>query len=89
MYQKNRLKNLDRMDKTFKNYLNVKQDKLKSLMGLLNSLSPLKVLERGYAIVTADDGEVVTESKSLKEDQSLSLRLFKGEAVVEVKEVKN
>lgn len=53
----------------------------------LDSLSPLKVVERGYSIVTKD-GDVVKSSKQLKKNDQVNLRLAEGEAVASIVSVK-
>lgn len=45
----------------------------------LDAMSPLKVLERGYAIAHDVEGKVVRESKNLKIGDELRVRLWKGE----------
>ena len=44
----------------------------------LDALSPLKVLSRGYAIASDDEGHVVTDASALKVGQSVTVRLNKG-----------
>jgi exodeoxyribonuclease VII large subunit len=53
----------------------------------VRALSPLKTLERGYAIVQAADGSVVRESAGVAEGQGLSVRLAAGRLAVCVSSV--
>jgi len=82
--KKEKIQSLDRLDKIVLRLVETKKQNLKSLMGLLGSLSPLNVLERGYAISSNEEGQVITNSSQLKKDQNLDLRLFKGSAKVKV-----
>lgn len=59
--------------------------KLAPLHAQLQQLSPLRVLERGYAIVQRQDGVVVKEAASAEAGQILTVRLAKGRLAVEVK----
>ncbi len=53
----------------------------------LDAYSPLKVLSRGYAVVTKDNAVVSSSAKLRKEDEIL-VRFAKGGAVCTVKQVK-
>jgi exodeoxyribonuclease VII large subunit len=44
----------------------------------LDAMSPLKVLERGYAIAHAADGRIVREARAVAVGDALRLRLWKG-----------
>ena len=66
----------------------VGQDKqsLSLLAGRLDALSPLKVLQRGYAVATDSAGQVLRSVKSLSPSDSFTLRLSDG--MVEAEAVK-
>jgi exodeoxyribonuclease VII large subunit len=53
--------------------------------GKLDAISPLRVLERGYAIAT-HQGKAVMRAEDVVPGDRLSLRLHEGERVVEVLE---
>jgi exodeoxyribonuclease VII large subunit len=55
--------------------------------GMLDAISPLATLERGYAIVTDDKGHVVTTSTSLAIGQRIRARLAQGEIQARVESV--
>ena len=60
------------------------------LNGLLKSLNPLAILERGYSIARKlSTGEIVRKSSQTQPQEKLLIKLFKGEVVCEVKEIKN
>jgi exodeoxyribonuclease VII large subunit len=63
-----------------------KQDMLR-YMSLLESLSPLKVVERGYSVVTKGP-DLVKSTSQLKAGDEISVRLMKGEVTATVKEIK-
>jgi len=51
----------------------------------LHSLSPLAILDRGYAIVTrADSTEVIRDAGEVKKDETLNVRVSKGKFAVRV-----
>lgn len=55
-------------------------------VSVLESLSPLKVVSRGYTIATTG-GSIVTSAESLRVGDHLSLRFASGSADVEVKKI--
>lgn len=59
---------------------------LQLLAGRLDALSPLKVLGRGYSVVTDASGSVVKSGAHLKTGDKLSLRFETGGARVRVEE---
>jgi exodeoxyribonuclease VII large subunit len=56
-------------------------------MGVLDSLSPLKVVERGYSIVTKND-EVIKSSRQVAKGDVLDIRLAQGSLTAKVESVK-
>ncbi len=50
----------------------------------VRALSPLKTLERGYAIVQANDGAVVRDAAVVTVGQELGVRLAAGRLAVSV-----
>lgn len=65
----------------------VKKQNLTRFMALLESLSPLKVVERGYSVVRKDS-ELLKSTDQLQVGDELSVRLMKGEFTATVKEIK-
>lgn len=49
-----------------------------ALSARLAALSPLATLDRGYAVVTREDGSVVTSATALRPDDAVQLRLRDG-----------
>jgi exodeoxyribonuclease VII large subunit len=46
---------------------------------VLRSLSPQSTLDRGYAVIRTDSGQVVTDAAKVKAGQKLKIRVAKGE----------
>jgi exodeoxyribonuclease VII large subunit len=63
------------------------QERLARLGGVLHSLSPLATLDRGYALVTNQQHEVITDSQQLRENEILTTRLARGQFSSRVTEV--
>ncbi|MEL0064922.1 MAG: exodeoxyribonuclease VII large subunit [Gammaproteobacteria bacterium] len=59
--------------------------KMGNLAAKLDTLSPLNTLKRGYAIVTDDDGHVVTNSADVASGDIIHARLQSGSVTAEVK----
>ncbi len=58
--------------------LDMEQQKVLHTTELLTSLSPLRVLERGYSVTTAENGRVVRDVSQLSKGDSVSTTLAKG-----------
>jgi exodeoxyribonuclease VII large subunit len=59
-------------------YVGTRQERVDALRGKLGALSPLGVLERGYALVFDADGALVRGVKDLRTGQTLTTRLADG-----------
>lgn len=55
------------------------------LAGKLDSLSPLRTLQRGYAVVTGDDGAVCKSIREVRAGESIRIQLSDGRIHAEVK----
>ena len=62
-----------------------KRDHLEKLRLQLEERSPLKVLERGYSIVTDSSGAVLRDASAVSLGDSVSIQLHKGRLMTEVK----
>ena len=58
--------------------LRTEQSRVDQLSAQLHQLSPLRVLERGYAIVQAADGKLIRDAAEAPENSTLQVRLWKG-----------
>lgn len=63
-----------------------KKTAIANLMGLLDSLSPLKVVDRGYSIVKKNQ-QVVKSVKQLKKDDQLEIKVADGQITATVTSV--
>lgn len=61
-----------------------RQQRLAASMQTLQALNPHKILERGYAIVRKDNGEVVKNALDLNVGESLNVELGRGSVRVSV-----
>ena len=66
------------------NQLKQRQQRLQGLAQLLNSVSPLTTLERGYAIVTDSNNHVVREASTVNVGDKIRARLAQGELLCTV-----
>ncbi len=64
-----------------------KDNQLQQWMNLLNTVSPLKTLERGYSITRLADGTVVRDAKGIKTGSQLITKLAKGEIFSTVEKI--
>jgi exodeoxyribonuclease VII large subunit len=55
---------------------------------VLDSLSPLKVLDRGYAIVKNENDNIIKDASLIKVGEEISIQLLKGKLTAEVKNVR-
>ena len=63
----------------------VKRERLEKLVVQLEERGPLKVLERGYSIVTDSTGAVLCDASAVSLGDSISIQLHKGKLTTEVK----
>lgn len=75
-----------RFAQAMKNRTQERTHKLHNFMNVLNSLSPLRVVDRGYSIVMKKY-EVIRSHAQIKKEDELSLILADGEARVKVTDV--
>ena len=62
--------------------------RVNELVGRLNALSPVAILDRGYALVFDAHGALVKDASRLQAGDQVSARLAKGNFTAEVKEAK-
>lgn len=86
-------KSVDKLSERLKDLINLKNQEAESVFyataAKLDGLSPLKVLTRGYAAVTDNDGLTVSSTKNLGEGDFLNLRLTDGKIECQVTKIKN
>jgi exodeoxyribonuclease VII large subunit len=67
--------------------LDGKRAQLKAARGELKALSPVAILERGYALVFDDEGRLVKNPAQMKKGDKLRARVAHGEIAATVDEV--
>ena len=81
---------LDSLEKrnsaAFQRYMERKSSQLSERIGRLESLSPLKVLSRGYSLVYSGD-KLLSSTDSIAVGDTVDIRFGKGTASAEIKEV--
>ncbi len=60
------------------------QGRLNPLIAHLTQLSPLKILDRGYAIVTNQDGAIVKAPADAPADSTVDIRVAQGKIAARV-----
>ncbi len=78
-------KNEERLNLTIKHFIQSKDHKIKNMMSLLDSFSPLKVVDRGYSIAKAKD-KVIKSIKQVKKGDEVTIRMTDGTLITEVKD---
>ena len=79
----------DRLNISYRQNIKLIERSLNNLSGILKSVSPQRVLERGYAIVKDYKGEVVTESVLAEKNKNLRIQFKDSEILVSLSKKKN
>ena len=58
------------------------------LAASLDALSPLAVLQRGYAIAESEDGRLLRDARAISVGDSVRVRLAKGRIDARVEQIK-
>ncbi|GGH79526.1 exodeoxyribonuclease VII large subunit [Pullulanibacillus pueri] len=67
-----------RLERAFKQHEEKKETQLQTLIRQLNALSPLSIMERGYALAYNADQQLVKSVKHINPGESMSVRLQDG-----------
>ncbi len=78
-------KNDERLNLTIRHFIQAKDHKIKNIMSLLDSFSPLKVVDRGYSIAKVKD-KVIKSVKQVKKGDEVTIRMTDGTLITEVKD---
>ena len=73
------------LNATVQNLLLRRRGALEQLSGQLNALSPLAILDRGYALVFDGSGQLLKDASRVKAGDEISARLRKGTVTATVK----
>lgn len=74
----------EKLEKEYALKLQVEKTKLQGLAGKMDSLSPLKVLARGYSIVKNENDTVISSASALHEGEQIEIRFSDGAASAQV-----
>lgn len=77
----------ERLNRAGRVYLQNRQQKLNSLISVLDSLSPLRVVDRGYSLVSSS-GKIIKAAEDLKPGDQIQIRFAQGEAEATVDSIK-
>jgi exodeoxyribonuclease VII large subunit len=73
------LQNLDqRLNRAWRHALDSRREKLLRFERTLNAVSPLATLARGYAIVSAEGGEILRDAADAQPGSMIEARLARG-----------
>ena len=73
-----------RYEDLMRNHLQRRKSEIARLASVMDALSPLRVLERGYSIVLGSKGQVVRAAGELSPGDDINIRLHKGEISAKV-----
>ncbi|PYV20006.1 MAG: exodeoxyribonuclease VII large subunit [Acidobacteria bacterium] len=76
------------LEAALRGLVRAKQSRLELAAGKLDALSPLAILERGYAICRAAGGKIIKEAASLSPGDLLDARLARGAVECRVEKVR-
>jgi exodeoxyribonuclease VII large subunit len=77
----------DKLTKALRVLLDKNKNKLSSCINLLDNLSPLNILARGYSITLDSTNTVLINTKNIKINQTISTTLIDGKIYSEIKKI--
>lgn len=81
--------NISKLTSSFNSTFSNNKQRLNSATKLIQNLSPLNILSKGYSITKKLDGTVIKNSNEVSNDELIETILYKGKIVSNVKEKKN
>lgn len=75
-----------RMNQSMKTFLNDKKDHLSQAVAVLNSISPLKVVERGYSMAKTK-GKILKKAKQVQVGETIEVTLMQGRLEAQVTQI--
>ncbi|MDF2606792.1 MAG: exodeoxyribonuclease large subunit [Bacillales bacterium] len=78
---------IDRQNRAIDKVVKIKGLSFQNLIGKLDALSPIKVMERGYGIIASENGEVITTINKIQIGESINLTMNDGSVDCTVKNI--
>ena len=76
------------MEAAVRRLLLARRSKLERLTGQMEALSPVAILERGYALVFDTEGKLVKDAERVKQGEAIRARVARGEIAAKVTSTK-
>ena len=76
-----------RFCRAFDSTLGDKENKFAMLLGKLNALSPLAVMQRGYAVAKESGGKIIKSVSQISANDDVKIEFADGNAICKVCEV--
>ena len=74
-----------KLSSAFRNYLVRRHSRTQTLSAQLQSLSPISILERGYALVFDAEGHLLKDARQVREGDTITAQLALGQVSAIVK----
>lgn len=71
------------------NLFNNKKNRYNIALHKMQALSPLSVLDRGYGILSKENGNTIKSIRQIKTGETINIRLFDGQISASVENIKN
>ncbi len=75
----------EKLSAAYRNYLVRRRSRLERLEGQLQALSPISILERGYALVFDGEGRLLKDARQVREGDTITAQLALGQVTAVVK----
>lgn len=75
------------INKSFLFKIRSAEDRLSYASSILNAKSPLAILERGYSLVSAENGSIIKSLDNISKDMSVDIRFSDGSAKAKITEI--
>ena len=77
-----------RMEQSVKHSIEIKRERMRGLLGKLDTLSPLSILQRGYSITRRLPAlEILRDAKEVRRGDQVEVRLHRGALLCEVETI--
>lgn len=76
-----------RLNWSAKNSLNQQKNRLERLVSVLDQLSPLKIMSRGWSVAFNQNGQVIKTIKQVQENETIWLQLIDGALIQKIERI--